>query len=65
MKESVSKNEATEIDLLKLFTAYLRRWWLIVLCALIVGGGAVDSLAAQCGVLLLQSLETTPDIQSI
>ena len=41
MKESVSKNEATEIDLLKLFAAYLRRWWLIVLCALIVGCGAL------------------------
>ena len=30
-----------EIDLLKLFMAYLHKWWLILLCALVVGGGTL------------------------
>ena len=34
------KNGAVEIDLQKLLLVYLRRWWLIVLSALIVAGGS-------------------------
>lgn len=42
MKEAVPKNNDTvEIDLIKLLTAYLHKWWLILLCALVVGGGAL------------------------
>lgn len=33
--------EVQEIDLLKLFQEYLKKWWLIVLCVLIVGGGTL------------------------
>ena len=40
MKDTLPRNnEAMEIDLLKLFMAYLHKWWLILLCALVVGGG--------------------------
>ena len=35
------RNDVIEIDLQKLLMAYLRRWWLIVLSALIVAGGAL------------------------
>lgn len=35
------KNAVAEIDLRKLLLAYLRKWWLIVLCALIVGAAAL------------------------
>ena len=31
--------DTEEIDLLKLFSAYLRRWWLIVLCCIIAAAG--------------------------
>ena len=39
-------NQATnsrevEIDLLKLLRAYLRKWWLILLCAVLVGGAVL------------------------
>ena len=33
--------EVQEIDLLKLFQEYLKKWWLIVLCVLIAGGGTL------------------------
>ena len=39
MREKEDRQEV-EIDLLKLFGAYLHRWWLIVLCGVLVAAGA-------------------------
>ena len=36
-EKTKEKNPAMEIDLKKLFRIYLRRWWVIVLCAVLVG----------------------------
>ena len=33
--------EVVEIDLRKLLLAYLHKWWLIVLCALLVGAASL------------------------
>lgn len=42
MKNRMTRNEEVqEIDLLKLFQEYLKKWWLIVLCVLIAGGGTL------------------------
>lgn len=42
VKNRMTRNEEVqEIDLIKLFREYLKRWWLIVLCVLIAGGGAL------------------------
>ena len=42
MKErTMPKNEDIEIDLVKLAGAYLKKWWLILLCGLLVAGGAL------------------------
>ena len=42
MKETkIAREEVMEIDLQKLLMAYLRKWWLILLCGLIVAGGAL------------------------
>lgn len=42
VKETIpGNNEVMEIDLLKLLLAYLHKWWLILLCTLIAGGGAL------------------------
>ncbi len=35
-----NRDQTVEIDLLKLLGAYLRRWWLIVLCGVLVAAGA-------------------------
>lgn len=39
MRENNNRDSNDEIDLLKLFSAYLRRWWLIVLCCIIAAAG--------------------------
>lgn len=36
-----TNTQEVEIDLLKLLRAYLRKWWLILLCALLVGGAVL------------------------
>ena len=42
MKETkLARDEVLEIDLQKLLMAYLRKWWLILLCGLVVAGGAL------------------------
>lgn len=42
MKETkIAREEVMEIDLQKLLMAYLRKWWLILLCGLVVAGGAL------------------------
>lgn len=42
MNDILKKNEdIIEIDLRKLLRSYLRKWWLIVLCTLLVGGGTL------------------------
>ena len=38
--EETRQNQVVEIDLLKLLGAYLRRWWLIVACGVIIALGA-------------------------
>lgn len=38
MRENANRQEV-EIDLLKLFGAYLHRWWLIVLCGVLIAAG--------------------------
>ena len=38
MRET-AKRRGDEIDLLKLFSAYFRRWWLIVLCGALIAAG--------------------------
>ena len=38
MRENENRQEV-EIDLLKLFGAYLHRWWLIVLCGVLIAAG--------------------------
>lgn len=42
MKETMNKGrEDMEIDLQKLLMVYLKNWWIILLCGLIVAGGAL------------------------
>ena len=42
MKETkLARDDVLEIDLQKLLMAYLRKWWLILLCGLVVAGGAL------------------------
>lgn len=42
MKETkITRDEFLEIDLQKLLMAYLRKWWLILLCGLVVAGAAL------------------------
>ena len=38
--QNSTQQQVVEIDLLKLISAYLRRWWLIVLCGVLVAAGA-------------------------
>ncbi len=40
MREKDKRNDVIEIDLLKLLSAYLQRWWLIVLCGVVLAAGA-------------------------
>jgi capsular polysaccharide biosynthesis protein len=41
MRETIDeRNEGLEIDLQKLIMAYLRKWWLILLCGIILAAGA-------------------------
>jgi capsular polysaccharide biosynthesis protein len=37
--EAKKQDQAVEIDLVKLFGAYLRRWWLIVICGVLIAAG--------------------------
>ena len=37
----LARDDVLEIDLQKLLMAYLRKWWLILLCGLLVAGGAL------------------------
>lgn len=42
MKEkNMTKNEELEIDLIKLAAAYLQKWWLILLCGVVLAAGAL------------------------
>ena len=41
MNEKMEREDIIEIDVQKLLLACLRKWWLIVLCALIVGGATL------------------------
>ena len=42
MRDKTNKtHESMEIDLQKLLRVYLRKWWLIVVCALVLGAGAL------------------------
>ena len=38
--QNSTQQQVVEIDLLKLLSAYLRRWWLIVACGVIIALGA-------------------------
>ncbi|MCR5843909.1 MAG: hypothetical protein K6G66_08125 [Oscillospiraceae bacterium] len=40
MREKNNRNDVIEIDLLKLISVYLRHWWLIVLCGVVLAAGA-------------------------
>ena len=40
MMQKNGQKQVYEIDLLKLFGAFLRRWWLIVICGIVVAAGA-------------------------
>ena len=41
MRETIDeRNEGLEIDLQKLIMAYLRKWWLILLCGVVLAAGA-------------------------
>lgn len=42
VKDTLHENrEAVEIDLRKLFTAYLRKWWLILICGILLAGASL------------------------